>query len=92
MRPGANTDTLTSSTMEDIKHLKKNDVTVFWEGTNDVSKNNSQNGLKQITNFVDVNSHTNIILITVPHQHDLSEWSCVNSEAKVFNRKLVKVM
>jgi len=28
----------------------------------------------------------------VPHHHDLPEWSCVNSEVKAFNRKLVKLM
>jgi len=67
VRPGANIDTLTSSTTEYIKHLTNNDIIVFWGGTNDVSKNNSHDGLKHITNFVKVNSHTNIILMSVPH-------------------------
>jgi hypothetical protein len=32
VRPGANIDTLTSSVMEDIKHLTNNDINVFfWE-------------------------------------------------------------
>ena len=57
-----------------------------------MSKNNSQDALKHIMNFVKVNSHTNIILMCVPHCHDLPEWSCVNSEVKAFNRKLVKLM
>jgi hypothetical protein len=77
---------------DDIKHLMKNDATVFWGGANDVSKNNSQDGLKQITNFLKRNSHTNVIIISVPHRHDLPEWSCVNNEVKAFNRKLVKLM
>ena len=34
-----------------------------------------------------MNNHTNIILLSVPHRHDLSEWSCVNSEVVAFNRK-----
>jgi hypothetical protein len=92
VRPGANTDTLNSSMMEDIKHLTNNDIIFGGGGTNDVNKNNSQDGLKHITNFVKVNSHTNIILMGVPHRHDLSEWSCVKSEVKAFNRKLVKHM
>jgi len=92
VRPGANIDTLTSSAMKDIKHLTNNDIIVFWGGTNDVSKNNTQDGLKHITNFVKVNSHTSIILMSVPHRHDLPEWSCVNSEVQTFNRKLVKLM
>jgi hypothetical protein len=91
VRPGANIDTLASSMPEDIKHLTNNGTIVFWGGTNDVGKNNSQDGLKHI-NFVKMNSHTNIILMSVPHRHDLSEWSCVNSEVKAFNRMLVKLM
>jgi len=55
VRPGANIDTLISSVTEDIKHLM-NDIMVFWGGANDVSKNNSQDALKYITNFVKVNS------------------------------------
>jgi hypothetical protein len=74
VRPGANIDILTSSAMEDIKHLTNNDIIVFWGVINDVSKNNSQDGLKHINNFMKVNSHTNIILMSVPHRHSLPEW------------------
>ena len=57
-----------------------------------MSKNNSQDALKHITNLVKVNSHTNIILLCLPHRYDLPESSCVNSEVKAFKRKLVKAM
>jgi len=57
-----------------------------------VSKNKSHDALKHITNRVKVNIHTNIILMCVPHRHDLPEWSCVNSEVKAFIRSLVKLM
>ena len=56
-----------------------------------MNKNNFQAALKHVTNFVKVNSHTNIILMHVPHRHDLPQWSCVNSGVKAFNRKLVKL-
>jgi len=46
VRPGANIDTLTSSVTEVIKLLTNNATIVFWGGTNDVSENNSQDGLK----------------------------------------------
>jgi len=42
VRPGANVDTVTSSTTEYIKHLTNNDMIVFCGGTNDVNNNNSQ--------------------------------------------------
>jgi hypothetical protein len=41
---------------------------------------------------VEINSHTNIILMSVPHRHDLSNWSCVKRKEKIFNRKLVKLI
>jgi hypothetical protein len=92
VKPGATTDSLISSITEDTKHLTNDDLLVFWGGTNDVSRNNSQKGLKSLTNFVEVHSHTNIILVCVPHRHDLPEWSCVNKEVETFNRKLAKLM
>ena len=84
VKTGTKINGLISSMTEDIKQLMSNDI--IWEGANDVSRNNSQNALKHITNIVKVNSHTNIILMCVPHRHDLPEWSCVNSEGKAFNR------
>jgi hypothetical protein len=92
VKPGTNINSLTCSVMSDSEHLTNKDIIVFWGGTNDVSKNNSQVGLKHIVNFVKLNSHTNIILMSVPRRHDLPDWSCMNSEVKTFNRKLVKFM
>ena len=57
-----------------------------------MSRNNSQKGPNQLVNFIQSNSHTNILLMCVPPRHDLPEWSCVNNETKAFNRKLVKIM
>jgi hypothetical protein len=65
---------------------------VLWGGANDVCRNNFQDALKHITNFVNAKGHTNIIILCVPHLHDLPEWSCVNKEVRAFNRKLVKLL
>jgi hypothetical protein len=46
--------------------------------------------LKHISDLVNGNHNTNIILLSAPHRHDLMEFSCVNNEIKVFNRKLKK--
>jgi hypothetical protein len=92
VKPGADINTLTSSITEDTKHLMFNDILVFWGGANDVSRNNSQDGLKSLTQFVEVHSNTNIILMCVPYCHDLPDWSCVNNEVATFNRKLIKLM
>jgi hypothetical protein len=92
VKPGVNIATQISSMAADINLLMKNDLIIFWGGSNDVSKNNSQEGLKHLANFVQSNNHTNIFLMCVPPRHDLPEWSCVNNEIKVFNRKLLKFM
>jgi hypothetical protein len=34
----------------------------------------------------------NMILVSVPHRYDLSDWSCVDCEVKTFNRKLENLM
>ena len=76
--------------MLDITNLTKNDVLIFCGGANDVAKNNSKMAMRHIRNFIKSNNHTNIILVSVPHRHDLIQSSCVNSEIKSFNRKLMK--
>jgi hypothetical protein len=60
---------------------------VFTGGTNHVSNNNSQAGLKHIVNFVQTNRHTNIILVRVS-----PDWPCVNYEVETFNRKLMELV
>jgi hypothetical protein len=60
-------------------------------GSNDVGKNNSQSGLRNI-HFMKNNSHTNTILMGVPHRFDLSDPSCVNNEVDSFNNKLMTIL
>jgi len=50
--------------------------------------NNSLVGLKYILKFLIEANHTNVILLTAPHRHDLNINSCVNKEVEMFNRKL----
>jgi hypothetical protein len=76
----------------EINLLTKNDLFIFWGGSNDMSKNNSQEGLKHLVNFMQSNNHTNIFLMCVPPRYYLLEWSCVNNEITVFNRILLKFM
>jgi hypothetical protein len=92
VKPGVNIATQISSMAIDINLPTKNDLIIFWGGSNDVSKNNSQKVLKHLVNFIQSNNHTNIFLMCVPPRHNLPEWSCVNNEIKAFNRKLLKLM
>ena len=45
-------------------------------------------GMKHILDLVINSSNTNVILMNVPHRHDLMKESCVNKEVEAFNRKL----
>jgi hypothetical protein len=92
VKPGTCVESLTTSLKYDIEQLTNSDAVIFWGGSNDVSKNNSRHGLRHVVDFVSANSHTNIILVSVPKRYDLCDWSCVNSEVKSFNRKLCKSM
>jgi len=61
-------------------------------GTNDVHTNNSNNGLRYISQFVNKNTHTNIIMLTIPHSYDHSDTSNINNEFKKLNKKFCKYM
>jgi hypothetical protein len=68
-----------------------NDFLIICSGTNYIDRNYSSNAFKNITNFVKSVNHTNIILISVPHRHDVTEYTHVNSTIKSFNSKLLKL-
>jgi lysophospholipase L1-like esterase len=89
VKPGADINIL-SSVESVVSSLTHNDVIVFSGGTKDIGKNNSKEGLRNILNFVKTNTHTNIVLLTVPHRYNLESWSCVNDEIRAYNRKLEK--
>jgi len=61
---------------------------VLWGGANGVVRNNSMVVMKHILDLLINSTHTNVILLSVPHRHDLINDSCVNREVKIFNRSL----
>jgi hypothetical protein len=83
--PGAGMKTIKDTAGAKVQQLTKKDVVVLWGGSNDIAKNNSLVGLKHITKFLIEANHTNVILLTAPHRHDLITNSCVNKEVEVFN-------
>jgi lysophospholipase L1-like esterase len=91
MMPGARLENITNLSAEGISTLGKKDAVVIWGGANDINKNEVNNGLKYLINFVNNRQNTNIIVVSAPHRYDLDESSCVNKEV-VFNRKLHKII
>jgi hypothetical protein len=88
VKPGANLQTIVNAPTKTIAKLTNKDVLVVWGGTRDVGRNETAKGLHQIRNIVDNHSQINIIIMSVPHRHDLEANSCVNQEVNVCNRKL----
>jgi lysophospholipase L1-like esterase len=89
--PGSRLETITQLAKEEIDKLN-DDVVIICGGANDINKNESTTGLRNIRNFVVNQKNTNTLLMTAPHRHDLPSHSCINMEVQVFNRKLYKVM
>jgi hypothetical protein len=87
-KPGSTLVNIAKSSCSDTKTLKKTDVRVIWGGTNDIGKNETSAGVRAMYDLVKSLKHTNVIVINVPHRHDLSPSSCVNSEVQVFNRRM----
>jgi len=46
--------------------VSKSDVLIFCGGANNVGKNNSTKALQHIMDFIKINNHTHVILVTVP--------------------------
>jgi hypothetical protein len=90
VKPGSNIKEITNTLNPTVSSLTKKDVCIVWGGTRDVAINESENGLRLMKDFVARQNHTNLVVITVPHRHDLQESSCVNGAVNIFNRKLMK--
>jgi hypothetical protein len=88
VKPGAKAKDVLNTRIDE--GMSKNDAIVICAATNDISKNEAKEGLRNIINFVKHNSHTNIIVMEILHRHDLVNWSCVNKEIEQFNRQLTK--
>jgi len=88
--PGAGMENIKAAADAKVNQLTNKDVMVLWGGSNDVARNNSTEGLKMISKLLTETKHTNVIVINVPHRHDLVPNSCVNIEVEVFNRRLYK--
>ena len=90
IKPGAGFKIIVGKTIMDSFRLTKNDVLVLHSGVNDVCNSHSRKVILQIVKFLQDNDNANIIMLDIPHRHDLSDISYVNKEIKTFNSKLKK--
>ena len=91
VKPESAIDSLMETAKGDKGKLTMNDFLIICSGRNDIDRNYSRNGFKNITNYIKSVNHTNIILISVPYRHDVMDYSHVNSTIKSFNSMLLKL-
>ena len=67
--------------------LGRKDVIVINGGTNDIGNNNSKRNviLVVMTQLMQKYNNTNIIVVNIPHRHDLAKDSRTNFEIQAFN-------
>ena len=73
--PNTGLEVITDSAKEEFEQLTQNDIVIVCGGTNNISKNESNKGLRHVTQFVQNKRNTNVILMNAPHRFDLEESS-----------------
>lgn len=73
-------EVITGMAKKEIGKLTKEDMVVVWGGANNIAKNESDNGLTYISNFVKQRRHMNIVTVSAPNRHNLLATPCVNGE------------
>jgi hypothetical protein len=91
IKPGPTTSEIIKTAEDEISTLKCNDV-ILWGGSNDISRNNTKEALRNLSNLMNANKKVNIVLINSPQIHDLLLSSCVSNEVVKFNRQLKKIV
>jgi hypothetical protein len=87
---GAGMKEILSSASENVKSLSDNDVLIVWGGSNDISRNNAEEAINQISKSDEQMTSVNVVIMQVPLRHDLMPSSCVNNEVIRFNRQIEK--
>jgi hypothetical protein len=90
--PGSRLQNITKLARKQIADFSKEDTVIIWGGSNDANRNESLKGLMNLNEYVDQRNNTNIMIVQIPHRHDLSVTSCINKEVLNFNKKLMKIM
>jgi hypothetical protein len=91
-KPKANLEAINSPTDFNVDGYTKNDVLILSGGTVDVARNETNNGIRFVTHFLNRTVNTTVIILDVPHCFDLVNSSCVNIENIVYKRKLQKIV
>jgi hypothetical protein len=62
VNPNTGLEVITNSAKEEIDHMTQDDVVIVCGGANNIGKNESTNGLKHVTQFVQNRRNTNVVI------------------------------
>ncbi|PNF17838.1 hypothetical protein B7P43_G05719 [Cryptotermes secundus] len=63
VKPAENMNEIIKTAKVTVSSFTKNDVCIIWGGTQDIAKNEGENGLRQLKDFVSRHNHTRLVLI-----------------------------
>jgi len=87
-KPNADIEIITSPIHLKTGNLTKEDLIIFLGGTMDISRNEAKKGVHSLKDFTQRTTNTNFILLGAPHRYDLPPQTCVNTEVKLYNKRL----
>jgi lysophospholipase L1-like esterase len=92
IKPGAGTKIILEQATKDVENLLAKDFIILCCGSNDIGRVILSTVFNDFTEFIKRVTHTNVILLTVPHRYDLKGPNITfNDEITDFNRKLLKL-
>jgi hypothetical protein len=93
IKPGATTRKIVTSGEHELQELGGKDVIVLNCGANDIEKVNSISAIiTPVINFSQKYSNTNIIVLEIPHRHDLHHKDMVNIRIQSVNNRLKSIL
>ena len=91
-KPNADIEAITSPIHVKAGNLTKEDLIIFLGGTKDISRNEAKKGLRSLKDFTQRTINTNLILLEAPHRYDLPPQSYVNTEVKLYDKRLQSIV
>jgi len=93
IKPGATTKEIVNTLGNDLKCLGTQNVIVVNGGSNDIGskRNQTHKVLIHMAQFIQENTHCNIIFVNIPPRHDIGNNSITNLEIHPANMKLNKI-
>lgn len=71
--------------------MSANDFVALFGGSNDVYKNETSKACCELEKHLAYMSHVNVLIVNIPHRHDLPHWSCVNKEITAANKRFLAI-